>query len=90
MEIVVNGQKYERIEQEKKSMSGSKRMSTIIMMGAMMGGWNTGASNYTRLRPYVDLVAEYELIQQKKSELSRNDRDWVVRQFEKIYTKVDE
>ena len=34
-----------------------------------------------RKRPSVDIKSEYELIQQKKSTLSRSDREWVIEQF---------
>ena len=43
----------------------------------------------TPKRPDVDIVSEFELIQQKKSQLSKSQRDWVVSEFNKLYEKVD-
>jgi len=48
-----------------------------------------GKTRKTRKRPNVVLEKEYELIQQKKSKLSRNDRDYVIYQFERQYKQID-
>lgn len=85
MEIEINGVKYKKIEHQSYKMS--KTMSKVLMVSAMFGGLD-GISGTTRKRPTVDLEKEYGLIQQKKSNLSRNDRDWVIRQFERQYERV--
>jgi hypothetical protein len=36
---------------------------------------------YERIRPNVDIIAEHALIQQKKSKLSRSDREWVIQTY---------
>ncbi len=83
--IEINGEKYVRRHQEKKRHSS--RLNTIMIMAAMFGG-GPGFGTYDRKRPTVDLVKEFELIQQKKSNLSRSDRHWVEYQFKLNYTKI--
>lgn len=86
MEIEINGIKYQKIEKQKAK--NSKTMSKLLMMAAMFGGLD-GVGGKPRQRPNVILEEEYGLIQEKKSKLSRNDRDWVVYQFERQYKRVD-
>jgi hypothetical protein len=38
----------------------------------------------------VDIVKEFELIQQKKSTLPRSTRNWVIQQFNKAFRQVVE
>lgn len=40
-------------------------------------------------RPDVDIFKEYGLILQKKSNLSRSDRGWVVREFDKAFEIIN-
>lgn len=46
-------------------------------------------STYKRERPDINLEAEFELIDNKQSKLSRNDRDWVISTFNKKYIKIE-
>lgn len=85
--VEINGVKYSKNEQPEKKRGMSSKMMTILAMGMVMGG-GMGMRGYTRKRPSVDIVEEYGLIQQKKSKLSKNDRDWVVYTFERNYTKI--
>jgi hypothetical protein len=48
-----------------------------------------GMPRREKKRPDVDIVEEFKLIQQKKSNLSRSDRSWVVREFNKNYKLKD-
>lgn len=82
--IEINEIKYRRREQKPLSRGASKMM----MMAMAIGGVSYGGSNYKRPRPNVDLVEEYKLILQKKSQLGRSDRDWVVNQFNYLYEKI--
>jgi len=41
-----------------------------------------------RAHPKVDLVTEFKLIQQKQSNLSKWERDWVVLEFNKRFKKI--
>jgi hypothetical protein len=86
MKIEINGIEYQKIE--KQPRKNSKTMSKLLMMAAMFGSLN-GIGRKTRNRPDVILEQEYGLIQEKKSKLSRNDRDWVVSQFERKYKRID-
>lgn len=84
--IEINGIKYQQNEPEKRSRAGSRMLALSSMMLAMSG---VGMPSFSeRKRPSVDIVKEYGLIQLKQSNLSRNDRDWVVYQFERHYTKL--
>ena len=88
--IEVNGVKYERIIHEKKeSKPMSKTLAAAMMMTlpyTMYDG--LGGSNYNRPLPNVDIVEEFGLIEQKKSKLSRWERDQVVRIFNNNYKKI--
>jgi hypothetical protein len=87
MELEINGIKYAEIEkQPKKQMSSS--MARVVMMATMFGAMGGSEVSKTRERPSVDLIKEFELVQQKKSNLSRNDRDWVVFQFNKRFKQL--
>lgn len=86
MEIEINGIKYQQKEQPKRKPM-NKTMAAMLMM----------ASAFSQLDPYVkkqketpkvDIVKEYELIQLKKSNLSKSQRDWVVWQFERNFERV--
>lgn len=89
MTIEINGITYQQKEQLKRKPI-SKTMAAILMM----------ANAYEYINPYstpnnqekqldIDIVKEYGLIQQKKSNLSRSQREWVVWQFEKTFEKVN-
>ena len=87
MELEINGIKYAEIEkQPKKQMSSS--MARVVVMATMFGAMGGNEVSKTRERPSVDLIKEFELIQQKKSKLPRNDRDWVVFQFNKRFKQL--
>lgn len=82
--IEIDGIKY----RPRKQKSPSRGASKMMMMAMALGGMSYGGSNYKRPRPHVDIVEEYKLILQKKSELCRSDRDWVVNQFKYAYEQV--
>lgn len=50
---------------------------------------NYGLNTYQRERPKVNIIDEFKLIQEKKSKLSRNDREWVVFQFNRNFELVE-
>lgn len=82
--IEINGVKYT----EKPKPKTGKTTSKLLMMAIALGVGGNYGSTYNRKRPSVNIVKEFELIQQKKSKLSRNDRDWVEVQFHKIYKEI--
>lgn len=68
-------------------------------IGKTMASILTMASAFEYVSPYstpknsekqldIDIIKEYGLIQQKKSNLTRSQRDWVVYRFNKLYTKI--
>lgn len=88
--IEVNGQKYLVIEDQPtspKKFSKSMAMSIFAQM-AMMGG-DYGPKR-EKEGPKVDIVKEYGLIQLKKSNLSKSQRDWVVWNFNKRFKKIED
>lgn len=84
--IEINGLKYRQKEQpERKPMS--KRMTAMLMMASAFSSLDPYTKK-PKQTPQIDIVKEYGLIQQKKSKLSRSQRDWVVKQFEKSFELV--
>jgi basic membrane lipoprotein Med (substrate-binding protein (PBP1-ABC) superfamily) len=89
--ITVNGQDYELIEQEENTSSYRNRGTMAAMLMAMAAAQmsSLGGSGYKRKYPAVDLVREYELIESKRSELTKAERDHVVWEFNRTYRKID-
>ena len=87
MEIEINGIKYRQKEQPKRKPM-SKTLMAMMVMAEMAEGYGMGGSSRQKETPNVDIVKEYELIQQKKSNLSKSQRDWVIWQFEKNFERV--
>lgn len=82
MEIIeINGVQYSKIEKDKPK-TGKK--SQMLAMAAMMYGGMFGSS-YEPERPNVNIIEEFEKIQNKKSTLPKSQRDWVVNQFNRNY-----
>ena len=81
--IEINGKKYLPVEQPKRKTG---RMGLIAHALASVEMF--GANTYHRTRPTVNIVEEYKLIQDKKSNLCRSDRDWVEYQFSRMYKEV--
>lgn len=92
MEIEINGIKYRQKEQPpKRNLPQSKTLMMLMTMAAMADGFGMfGVPAYKKEKemPKVDIIKEYELIQQKKSNLSRSQRDWIIWQFEKNFEPI--
>jgi hypothetical protein len=89
--IEINGKQYlpiEREEKKKKSFLNGK-MGLMLMAYGMVGAGMCGSSR-TVERPQVDIVKEFGLIEQKKSQLTRSQRDWVCQQFRRNFKEVTE
>ena len=89
--IEINGTKYIERQAEKPNSRLGGKMGLLLGMAAMFGGMMGDIKEPER--PDVNIVEEYKLIQQKKSQLSRSQRDWVEYTFNKHfkeYTKEDE
>lgn len=74
------------VEYEKRpehTRSGSK-LAALVAVATMCG-----VQFRDRPAPTQDLVAEFALIQEKKSKLSRRDREWVEAEFHRKYVKSE-
>jgi len=88
--IEIKGIKYEEIPQH-QPMRMSKTAMELIAMASMfytpyMGYGNGNSQPKEKLK--IDIVKEFELIQDKKSNLSRSEREWVVKIFNQKYRQV--
>jgi len=80
MEIEINGLKY----RQKETKKPSKNFVKLVSMAQIFGGLKLPNSNIKG----VNIVQEFRLIQEKKSKLSRAQRDSVIYQFNRHYEMV--
>lgn len=85
----INGKTYTERPQPEKN----RRMSRVEMIAMAIGANmdNMYGSNYMRPFPKLtnnSLIDEYRLIQEKKSHLSKAERDMVENRFERMYIEV--
>lgn len=80
----IDGVEYRKKEQ--KQFSGSRNFGKMMLMAQMFSGMSMPKQKDLG----VNIVGEFRLIQEKKSLLSRADRDLVVRRFNNAYEKVPE
>lgn len=90
--ISINGVDY--IEREltgKPNTNMSAYTSAMLTLYASMAMFNPYQNKILKgEKPKVNIIQEFELIQQKKSKLSRSEREWVIKQFNKrFYAKTD-
>jgi len=88
-EFEINGIKYQKKPEPQRNHRRMPPMLMGMMMMAEMAmpGYYGGPKKQREL-PHVNIIEEYGLIQQKKSNLSRSQREWVVRTFEKNFIIV--
>ena len=86
--IEINGVQYEEIPKEpvKKTSRALDIIAPYILFG-MMGA--VGSSKPKKELPVYDVVSEYKLILEKKSKLSKSQRDQVVHYFNRHFRKVE-
>lgn len=92
MEIEVNGVKY-RLKEEKKEKSfyTSKTMLMLQALTIMSGSYlDTSKKSSSEKVGDENIIKEFGLIQQKKSNLSKSERDYVVWKFNKLFERIDE
>ena len=90
MIVEVNGIKYKSIEEPKREPL-SRMVQMALIMGSIYGiGGSKPVSNRRSMNEGFDFVKEYGLIKNKQSKLSKSQRDYVVRYFEKHFNKIDE
>ena len=85
--IEINSIKYRQKEQERRKPM-SKILMALMVMSEMANGYGMYGNSKPKESPKVDIVKEFGLIQQKKSNLSKSERDWVVWQFERNFERV--
>lgn len=83
--MVINGIEYELKETTSRQKNGNTGILLKLAALSMMMGGYLGVNNYSIRVPKCNLEEEFELIQNKKSKLSRADRKWVIYQFNKLY-----
>jgi hypothetical protein len=89
--IVVNGREYESIKNEKADKLKMSSMAyASLMAAASLSSSLYGGGFGRKLRDGINIVQEFELIQQKKSKLSKWERDEVVRQFNNAYKPIEQ
>jgi len=93
----IDGVKYAPIKSERRKhnhinskMGTFMAAATMIYAPYMADIYDLGHSSYERRLPEgTDIIKEYGLIQNKKSSLSRREREMVVSIFERNFSKVD-
>lgn len=86
--ITINGKNYEQKEVQQKKSNLSPKMNMLMMMAMAFSGNSFGGTVKAKGECNVDIVKEFGLIQLKKSNLSRSQRDLVVFQFNKHFVEV--
>lgn len=91
--IYIDGRKFKAKEKPKPRTNTGRARALLALMG-IMETYNLtypyGTPKHQRVRPKVNIVEEFALIQKKQSRLSKNDRDWVERMFYKNFTEIIE
>lgn len=77
--MIINGVEYiERPQIQSKSL---KVIAPYLMLAAMLGSRSVVKTNNNN----YDLPHEFELVQNKQSKLSRSEREYVIREFNRKY-----
>ena len=83
MELIINGIEYEAIP--KKSTQHTGMSAYLSFMLGIYGGMFTSNKPKTKSLPTPNIIGEFELIQNKKSNLSRSEREMVIREFNRHF-----
>jgi hypothetical protein len=86
--VEINGEQYERIPDEPKMRVSRSTYLTMMMAQALSSMGTDSNKTGGDPMPDVNIVEEYKKILEKKSTLSRKQRDWVTAQFKWKYRKV--
>lgn len=86
MEIEVNGTKYKQRESTTKSRGKSATRAALASILVTAGIY--GVAPRRKEMPDYNLFDEIELIQNKKSKLSRSEREYIVREFNRMFEPV--
>lgn len=92
MELEINGLTYRAKEQERQQTAGKtlpRGLMSLMLMGMMLESQvSLGSPKKEKSAPKVNIIEEYKLIMEKKSTLSKRDRDYVVEMFNKNYELI--
>ena len=86
--IEIKGIQYEEIPQPEPKRVNRHTMELMMIASMYYLPFMPRSNPQPRQKIKVDIVKEFELIQDKKSNLSRSQREWVVSQFNKKYRQV--
>ena len=91
--IEINGIKYAPTERAKSQSMSSSKMALFAAMAASvfmphMDGLSLHGRHGRRLPDGINVVSEYGLIQNKRSKLSKWEREMVIGIFEANYRRV--
>jgi len=85
--ITINGVEYTEREKSKSATYSIIKMMSVYL--AMMSDLTIKQTKSLKgANPDVNIIWEFELIQQKKSNLQRSQRDWVIREFNKRFKAI--
>lgn len=87
--LEINGTQYVQ-KQIQNPYTKFNPIVTKVLMMAMTLGASLSSDKRGPERPEVDIVSEFKLIQKKKSNLSKSQRDWVEMQFHKNFIKISD
>lgn len=82
--IHIEGKSYQKIARPSRPQVQGKMMKHLMDVAMIYGGVDLNQNK----APRANLIEEFELIQQKKSKLSRAERDRVVWEFSKHYRLI--
>lgn len=86
--IEIKGILYEEIPKPPKKQMSKASLELMLIAGMYSLPFTTSSNSRPKEKLNIDIVKEFELIQDKKSNLSRSQREWVVFQFNKKYRAV--
>lgn len=89
--LEINGIQYQVKKQSSKPRM-SRHLSMVVQIAQMFSGFQgTRTSSGGKVEGYgmVEIVREVALIQKKKSNLTKSQRDWCEYQFNKVFEKVE-
>lgn len=90
MSIDINGVMYEKIPPRKPTAS-SRTIERILLMGkAVYGSSMPMGTTFRNKFSHLNVVEEFKFVDRKISTLSRSERDYVTRTFNRNYVRVEQ
>lgn len=88
--IEIHGKRYQKIERKQDLMGEGERLLATYdpYLTYVFENSIPGRKRIKELEQTIDLVQEFSLIQEKKSKLSRRDRDQVEHMFRRKYKEI--